>query len=116
MIEGIVKALHLLRWNEWYDSKMPLIAAYAYDLSLRHPAPWRVSVFKVFIALFFYVLFIAFGYLLNDYSDREVDIRAGKVRVIQSLSNGISIIILTVLFIGGWLVLLPFWKVGIPLF
>ena len=105
-----------MRWNEWYDSKMPLIAACAYDLSLQHPAPWKVSIFKVFIALLFYAFFIAFGYLVNDYSDREVDSRAGKVRVVQSLSDCKAITILVSLFIGGWLALLPYWGDGVQLF
>ena len=114
---GIIsKGLHIVRWNEWYDSKLPLVAACAYYLSLLHPAPWITSFKKVLISLLFYAFFISFGYLINDYCDRDLDQKAGKVREIHSLSNRVVLILLVLLFAFGWIILIPFWNLGFPLF
>lgn len=115
MLANIYKSLDLLRWNEWYDSKLPLITACAYELSLRRPMGFGASTFKMFTALLFYASFVGFGYLLNDYCDWEVDCKAGKRRGIHSLSKGTAVAILVGLFVGGWLALLPYREAGLQL-
>src|SRR5689334_5081888 len=86
----------LTRWDEWYDQKLPMfLAAICYAAILRdHGAaagPWQIVALLVL-----FCLYAAFGHLVNDYADRDADRRAGKGKVIATLSEATAIAVVIV--------------------
>lgn len=102
--------LHLLRWEEWYDSKLPLLAATAYFLTLCHPLPWPDAVMRYGLSLIFCALFLAYGYTLNDYSDLEIDKLAGKRKLIAEMPRSYALVLLVILVLLGIAVLFPYYR------
>lgn len=80
----------LYRWNEWAYSKLPLIFASLYfACSTQGPASFA---FRTIIAIsLFTVCLAAFGYAINDYSDRESDRIAGKANALSHCSETAAI-------------------------
>jgi hypothetical protein len=70
----------LVRFAEWYDSKLPpFVGAVAYAaLAGNADESTRAGDLLALLALF--VLYASFGHLVNDYADRDVDRTAGKAR------------------------------------
>jgi len=70
----------LVRFAEWYDSKLPpYVGAVAYAVLIGNADDsTRVGDLLALLALF--VLYASFGHLVNDYADRDVDRTAGKAR------------------------------------
>jgi len=99
--------LRLVRWDEWFDSKLPLIAACALSLALQAQLPWCTNLLRVWQAIGFACLYLAYGYLLNDYCDRASDRRAGKIKEIYHLPDSVILGFLVGLVLAGGLVLLP---------
>lgn len=94
------EVLRLIRWYEWCDSKLAIfILTYYYLLLFYH----RVELFDIVLMLPLTVLYIssaAFGYMINDYSDKTVDKIAGKKTVMNSLKEWQQIlVIMLVLFV-----------------
>ena len=79
------KVANYLRIREWIDSKVTMIlgvAAYFMCLEKADIADW----FKILIAYFLFLsMFLALSYTFNDYTDLEIDKKAGKVKVIASV-------------------------------
>jgi cytochrome P450/4-hydroxybenzoate polyprenyltransferase len=84
----------LTRWDEWYDSKLPVFLAAlcygglvavdrggAHGAALAGAIAWLLALFGCYAA---------FGHLVNDYADREVDRRAGKERPIGRLAEPVA--------------------------
>ena len=74
------KLFSYIRLSEWYDSKVPLMLGalmYFYYLDMQQ---YSAEQFLVrFIAYMLYIsMFLAFSYVINDFSDIEVDRKAGK--------------------------------------
>jgi len=106
----IKKLLHLIRWQEWYDSKLPLLVATAYYLSIRHPLPWPGAVARYSSSIIFCALFLAYGYAVNDYSDLEIDKLVGKKKLIAEIPRTDTLVLLIVLVLLGIVVLLPYYQ------
>lgn len=104
------KLLHLTRWEEWYDSKLPLLAATAYYLALRYPLPWPDAVARYSLSIIFCALFLAYGYAVNDYSDLEIDKLAGKKKLIAEIPRIKTLVLLIALVLLGIIVLLPYYQ------
>lgn len=93
------------RASEWYDSKIPLamaIGLYAFlyesqTLEKRNLIMWYVAYFV------FCVIYFAFNYLFNDYSDMEADLKAEKKKVIQNVNRRYTLMVLSVLPVIGTL-------------
>ena len=94
----------LVRWDHWYESKVPLFFIVGYTMLILHGAD-LASLFNYIRLALFAVFFLAFGYALNDFCDREIDRQAGKTNTIAELSPNVGIAILIALFIVGlaWL-------------
>jgi 4-hydroxybenzoate polyprenyltransferase len=77
----------LVRWREWYDSKLPLylVAMVYVVLQMEHPGVMQAKQMAALLALF--CCYAAFGHIVNDYADRDVDRKAGKKRLLASWSN-----------------------------
>lgn len=100
--------LTLVRWSDWGTSKVPPLFAVGYtwllqDSSLAQRANVR---FAVWIAYF--IVLAAFGYGVNDLSDRSVDKVAGKPHPLASWSSARAVTWLAALFVAGALMLYPF--------
>ena len=83
------KLFSYIRLSEWYDSKVPLMMGalmYFYYLDMQQ---YSAEQFLVrFIAYMLYIsMFLAFSYVINDFSDIEVDRKAGKHKIISELST-----------------------------
>lgn len=98
---------HLIRWDEWYDSKLPLFAVSICTALLLAATIPRCALMAFAQLYIFSALFLAFGYMVNDYSDIAVDRAAGKHKIISTLHPALSIAILVVLALAGVAVLLP---------
>lgn len=106
----IKKLLHLIRWEEWYDSKLPLLAATAYYLAMHYPLPWPDAVARYSVSIIFCALFLAYGYAVNDYSDLEIDKLAGKRKLIAETPRINALVFLIALVLLGIVVLLPYYR------
>lgn len=102
------KTAHLFRVGEWYDSKVPMLILPAlYLLVLDKGVFSEKRCFAVLALLIFDSLFLAFGYLINDYADIETDKLAGKQKLLHQLSNRTALALLAgVVFLGCLPVLL----------
>lgn len=104
------KFLKLIRWNDWYDSKLPLFFfAYYYLLLIHQEIKLKSLVLLIPLGVFFASL-ASFGYMLNDYSDKTVDKIAGKENVMSDLSNRQQILVLVLALLVGLVVFVPFYQ------
>ena len=96
----------LLRWEHWYDSKLPLFFVLGYTLLSRTGLNWNTFIICLRL-LGFAAFFLALGYAANDFSDRAVDHRAGKSNAMRQLPEPVAIGSLVFLFLLG-LACLPY--------
>ncbi len=105
--------IEFLRVREWFASKSALmigIFLYCYikssDLNIN-----RFSI-NLICYLIFISLFLAFGYVVNDFFDRDIDFQAGKKKVILLLPNWVCILILIAMIAGasGPILVIAGWK------
>jgi len=76
----------LFRVGEWYDSEIPLLILPALYILILTNGIWSgQQLCAVVMLTVFDCLFLAFGYLINDYSDLEVDRLAGKKKVMHAI-------------------------------
>ena len=109
MIHKLESLLKLIRWYEWYDSKLPLFFFAYYYLMLAHN---KVHVQDMLLLLplgIFFASLASFGYMLNDYSDKPVDKVSGKVNAMSRLSNQQQILVLAVALSFGLVAFIPFY-------
>jgi 4-hydroxybenzoate polyprenyltransferase len=96
----------IVRWIDWGPSKLPVILTLSFLWILeRHPSVGDAYV-KLGALLLFAVFGFSFGFLINDYSDRWSDLRAGKRNAMESLSVELAFVLLVVMAAGGAAVLL----------
>ena len=89
----------MLRVDEWLFSKLPfLFLPVLIHINDAGPLEYQLLLcLSYFIYLFTY---LGFGYAINDYSDREIDMIVGKTNVMSEFSNRKCIGILTLLILG----------------
>ncbi len=103
-MDSILKIKELVRWHEWYDSKLPfLFIALSYIL-IAHRSQ-RPSPLVAFRLLAFGCVYLAFGYALNDFSDREQDSAANKPNAMSELPPAKRLLFLAALFTASLLIL-----------
>lgn len=91
------------RTSEWYDSKIPLAMCVGlYTLLYEPQILEKRDLILWYIAYFlFCIIYFAFNYLFNDYSDLEEDRRAGKEKAIHSVDRRWTLLILCILPVLG---------------
>lgn len=113
------RLLKLIRWNDWYDSKLPLFfLTYYYLLLIHHQVQPQNLVLLLPLGIFFASL-SSFGYMLNDYYDRFIDKISGKENVMGSLSAWQRVLALVTVLSTGLIAFIPFYNYQfavIPLF
>ena len=109
MIHKLRSILKLIRWDEWYDSKIALFFFSFYYLLLIHN---KVQLQDMLLLLPLGIVFISgasFGFMLNDYSDRFVDKISGKVNFMSRLSDQQQICALVIAPLIGLIAFIPFY-------
>ena len=94
----------LFRTDDWLSSVLPLVYSLllSYALFEMDPAALELVDAVKFISFFVFVFtFLSFGYMINDYSDIEVDKACGKVKVIASMHTAAIRFVLCVLIVLG---------------
>ncbi len=95
----MTKVWKFLRADEWIYSKVPMMLGCMLFFQLQSPS--NGSNF-LFVSYFLYVsMFLAFSYVINDFSDIEADKRAGKVKYIAHISKPIAILLMLLMVAIG---------------
>ncbi|QLE44447.1 tetratricopeptide repeat protein [Nostoc sp. C052] len=108
--EKFLSFFNLLRGNDWWFYKIPPLLAIAYAEILLQATPTLQSIITLLslIASMFFVA--AYGHVVNDIFDIEVDLQAGKYNRIACLSNLQRILLSASLAVAG---LIPWFFIGI---
>lgn len=104
--------LQYLRTDDWLDSKVPFMLSIALFFYLYHDAEMSyIEVYAAIGAYFLYTtMFLAFSYVINDFTDMEIDKKAGKQKVIFRLPKAVivaSMILILLIGICPMLFLVP---------
>lgn len=100
--------LQYLRTDDWLDSKVPFMLSIALFFYLYHDADMSyIEVYAAIGAYFLYTsMFLAFSYVINDFTDMEIDKQAGKQKVMFRLPKAAIVAsMILMLFIGIWPIL-----------
>lgn len=88
------EAGRLFRVEEWYDSKVPMLILPAlYSVAVIRGGEVQGYLKYMLLLLCFDSIFLAFGYLVNDYADIDVDKKAGKKKVMHHLPGQIPLLL-----------------------
>jgi cytochrome P450/4-hydroxybenzoate polyprenyltransferase len=77
----------IVRWREWYDSKLPLFLVAMFYAVLRTGAIDAAHLRQMAALFVLLCLYAAFGHIINDYADRAADRDAGKRKVLAAWSE-----------------------------
>ncbi len=106
---SIKESEKLIRWKEWNTSKLPLIFLVLYYLIAINKNFSYTSLLLFFNFVAFICLYASFGYMINDFSDIEVDKKADKNKAIAQISPRAAKLVLFSIFLLGMVISLPFW-------
>lgn len=100
MLENLKK---YLRTADWLDSKIPFMLSIALFLYVFSNENLQESeLYLKLVAFFLYTsMFLAFSYVINDFTDIDVDIKAGKQKVMHKLSKTLVVISMIVIVLVG---------------
>lgn len=84
-----------LRWDEWYASKVPFVWTACATAALTAPLDDATILLRTAAVILFTCLCGGFGYVVNDYADRECDRLAGKPLRMPALAEP------TILFVSA---------------
>ena len=105
----LLSAASLFRAKEWYDSKVPMLISASLYLFAIQKTPFTLDNFlTIIILLLFYSIFLSFGYIINDYSDIEVDKKAGKNKVIHRFPHWLALLFVILTALIGFGIILVF--------
>lgn len=110
---AIIRFGSLVRWDEWGASKLPFVFIAWSIVAIQTPGNTK-HVFILLEMISYTAFFLAFGYVFNDWMDRIVDQRAGKLKLIQSFKNWQVYFVLGTLFLGSIISLLR-WLSHLPI-
>ena len=86
--EQLFSFFNLLRGNDWWFYKIPPLLAIAYAEILIQDTPTQQSIVTLLTLLISMFFVAAYGHVVNDIFDIEVDCQAGKQNRMASLSKG----------------------------
>jgi len=102
--------LKLIRWYDWYDSKLPLFfLAYYYLLIVHNELQLHSLILLLPLGVFFASL-ASFGYMLNDYFDKSADRIVGKENLMGLLKDRQQILILMIILCINLFSFIPFYQ------
>lgn len=90
------KLIEFLRIREWFASKCGLLLGIVLFEYWKNDEMISESRYLnlFFVYALFITCFLAFGYIINDYCDKECDRLAGKKKIIAEIPSGVSVGIL----------------------
>jgi 4-hydroxybenzoate polyprenyltransferase len=100
--------LQLLRWKDWGYSKIPPFFTAGFLFLLTNKLPAAQSLFRFGAWLLFCAAFLAFGYGVNDFADRDADRRAGKPNAMLGLGTASAVAWLLALIALSIVGLIPY--------
>jgi 4-hydroxybenzoate polyprenyltransferase len=101
----------LIRWNEWGDSKLPFIFLALLLLLMQNPNQYfDLAVLLAILGFSFF--YLAFGYVFNDWMDREADRMVGKVKRVQQWSSWQAIGLLAFFVFASLIFIFPWMSNG----
>lgn len=100
MLENLKK---YLRTADWLDSKIPFMLSIALFLYVFGNERLQGSeLYLKLVAFFLYTsMFLAFSYVINDFTDIDVDIKAGKQKVMHQISKASVVISMLIIILIG---------------
>ena len=107
--EKFFSFFNLLRGNDWWFYKIPPLLAIAYAQILIQDTPTQQSIVTLLTLLISMFFVAAYGHVVNDIFDIEIDSQAGKQNRMASLSKGQQTLLSLSLAILG---LIPWWFLG----
>jgi len=105
MIGSVAK---LMRWQDWGHSKMPPFFAAGFLFLLASGGSAAQGLIRFIAWIVFCAVFLAFGYGINDFADREADRRAGKPNAMDKSRSAAAVAWLFSLLSVGLAVIVPF--------
>ena len=102
--------LKLIRWYDWYDSKLPLFFLAYYYLLIIHNELYIQSLILFLPLGVFFASLASFGYMLNDYFDKSADRIAGKENLMSLLKDWQQILILIIVLCINLFSFIPFYQ------
>lgn len=100
MLDNIQK---YLRTAEWLDSKVPFMISIALFLYIFSNG--SLQGYELYLNLgsyFLYIsMFLAFSYVINDFTDIEIDIKAGKQKVMHRMPKVIVVFSMIIILLVG---------------
>ena len=101
-----------LRIDDWLDSKVPFMISVVMLLYLYTDN--NISCIDMYLlvgAYFLYIsMFLAFSYVINDFTDMEIDKKAGKIKVMHMLPRPVIVITMISMILLGVLPMLAITK------
>ena len=92
--------IKFLRIPEWYDSKLPMsLSVMLYFFIIFPPEDVQYSVWNLLLFFIFLFFYLAFGYVINDFSDMDADRIVGKEKLITKIPKSLSLSIIILLVI-----------------
>jgi cytochrome P450/4-hydroxybenzoate polyprenyltransferase len=98
--EFLLTLRDLVRWQEWHYSKTPLFFVGMVYAILRMPQPGATQAVQMAALLVLLCFYAAFGHIVNDYADRDIDRAAGKKKLLAAWSERGAQIAAAIPFIG----------------
>jgi cytochrome P450 PksS len=109
---GLAHLASLVRWREWYDSKLPLnLAGMSYAV-LRGGSPGTAELADMAVLLALLCLYASYGHIANDYSDLAIDRAAGKRRPLAGWGPPAALATIAVTGCGAVLLALARFEAG----
>ncbi len=100
MLSNVLK---YLRTDDWLDSKVPFMFSVALFFYLYNDsAMTNLEAYIAFGAYFLYLsMFLAFSYVINDFTDMDIDKKVGKQKVMFKLPKWAVVISMVVMVLIG---------------
>lgn len=89
----------LVRFDNWWNSKMPLLLTIAYFCIYFTALPFKDALPKLAILLVWLIAAAASGHVINDWFDIQIDRNAGKTNAISNLTPANRYLVLTILLL-----------------
>ena len=97
------KLSQYLRTDDWLDSKVPfMLGVFLFAALFREPPEHSARLYAELLAYTLYIsMFLAFSYVINDFTDLDVDRAAGKHKVMFSLPKPLILASMAVIVLLG---------------
>lgn len=95
------KILKYIRADEWVTSKLSFTLAILLFFIYLNSIDLRTAIISFFVYFLYVSMFLAINYVANDFKDIDVDIKAGKKKIIANLSKSKVYLSLIIMFSLG---------------